>query len=74
MSEHIATEKRDIVRDLYRTLYETYSFDVVWECYAPDTVRHGGLQGTVEGENPTAGRPRWTLGQGSTAVRVVGVV
>lgn len=49
MSELSASEKRDAVRDLYRTLYEEKSFDAVPEFYAPGAVRHGGLQGTIEG-------------------------
>lgn len=49
MSELNASQQRDVVRDLYRTLYEEKSFDAVPEFYAPGAVRHGGLQGTIEG-------------------------
>lgn len=49
MSELSQSERRDTVRDLYRTLYEEKSFDAVSEFYAADAVRHGGLQGAIEG-------------------------
>lgn len=51
MSEHRPTERKDTVRDLYRTLYEEKSFDAVSEFYASNAVRHGGLQGSLEGRS-----------------------
>ena len=47
-SEHRTTGQRDLVRELYRTIYEQQSFDAVPDFYAPDAVRHGGLRGNVE--------------------------
>lgn len=49
MSDLSPSEQRDVVRDLYRTLYEEKSFDAVSEFYASGAVRHGGLLGTIEG-------------------------
>lgn len=49
MTELGPTEQKEFVRDLYRTIYEEKSFDAVGDFYAPDAVRHGGLQGTIEG-------------------------
>lgn len=49
MSEYKTAEQKDLVRDLYRTLYEEKSFDAVPEFYASNAVRRGGLQGSLEG-------------------------
>lgn len=49
MSEHDTAGHKELVRELYRTIYEEQSFDAVPEYYASDAVRHGGLQGAVEG-------------------------
>lgn len=62
MSELSATEQRDIVRDLYQTLYEERSFDAVSEFYAPNAVRHGGFQGIVEGRQELQTYLRGALG------------
>lgn len=42
-------ESKEHVRELYRTVYEEKAFDAVSEFYAADAVRHGGLQGKLEG-------------------------
>lgn len=40
---------KTLVRDLYGTVYERQDFDAVPEFYTADAVRHGGLQGRLEG-------------------------
>jgi predicted ester cyclase len=62
MSEHSAAEQREFVRNLYRTLYEEKSFDAVSDFYAPGAVRHGGLQGIVEGQDAIRAYLRGSLG------------
>lgn len=44
-----SAEQREIVRNLYGTLYEGKAFDEVPTFYSPDAVRHGGLRGSLEG-------------------------
>lgn len=61
MSEH-TSERKELVRDLYRTLYEEKAFDKVAEFYAPDAVRHGSLQGPLEGREALQGYLRASLG------------
>lgn len=48
-------ENKELVRELYRTLYEEKAFDAVSEFYAGDAVRHGGLQGKLEGRDALEG-------------------
>lgn len=50
------------MRELYRTLYEEQSFDAVPEFYASDAVRHGGLQGSIEGREALQGYLQAALG------------
>lgn len=54
MSTQIGANK-ELVRELYRTLYEEKAFDAVPEFYAADAVRHGGLQGNLEGREALGG-------------------
>lgn len=53
---------KDLVRDLYGTLYEEESFESVPEFYAPGAVRHGGLQGGLEGHEALQGYLQASLG------------
>ena len=62
MSEHDTSERKDLVRELYRTVYEQKAFDTVPEFYAADAVRHGGLQGSLEGHNALRGYLQASLG------------
>ena len=62
MSEHGSTGQKDLVRNLYRTVYEQESFDAVPEFYTSGAVRHGGLQGTLEGREAIEGYLRTALG------------
>jgi predicted ester cyclase len=62
MSEHRTSEQKDLVRELYRTVYEQKSFDAVPDFYAPAAVRHGGLRGSVEGHETLQGYLEATLG------------
>lgn len=55
-------EKKELVRELYRTVYEEKAFDAVPEFYAENAVRHGGLQGTLEGREALEGYLRAALG------------
>lgn len=56
------TADKELVRDLYRTLYEEQSFESVPEFYAPDAVRHGGFQGDLEGHEALQGYLQQSLG------------
>lgn len=49
MSEHNSSGQKERIRELYQKLYEEQSFDAVPEFYAPEAIRHGGLQGSIEG-------------------------
>jgi predicted ester cyclase len=62
VSEHSSSEHKDLVRELYRTLYEEQSFDSVPEFYASGATRHGGLQGSVEGREALQGYLQAALG------------
>ncbi|WP_152040001.1 ester cyclase [Salinigranum salinum] len=62
MSEHHTSGQKDLVRELYRTIYEQKAFDAVPDFYAPDAVRHGGLRGSVEGHEALQGYLAATLG------------
>lgn len=62
MSERNQSEQKAFIRDLYGTLYEEQSFDAVPEFYAPDVVRHGGLQGDVEGDEALRGYLQAAIG------------
>ena len=62
MSEHGTRGQKDLVRNLYRTVYEQESFDAVPEFYTSGAVRHGGLQGTLEGREAIEGYLRTALG------------
>ena len=62
MSERSQSEQDDLVRDLYRTLYEEKSFDAVSEFYTPGAVRHGGLKGTIEGREELQAYLQGSLG------------
>jgi len=62
MSEHDTSGNKELVRELYRTVYEGGAFDAVPEFYAPDAVRHGGLQGTLEGREAIQGYLQTSLG------------
>lgn len=62
MSEHGKSTQKDLVRDLYRTLYEEKSFDAVPEFYASGAIRHGGLQGSIEGHDALQGYLQAALG------------
>lgn len=62
MSEHSTSAQKDLVRDLYRTLYEEKSFDAVPEFYAPGAIRHGGLQGSIEGREALQGYLQAAIG------------
>jgi len=61
MSEH-TSERVELVRDLYRTLYEEKQFDAVPRFYAPGAVRHGSLQGPLEGREAIQGYLQAALG------------
>jgi len=61
MSER-TSERVELVRDLYRTLYEEKRFDAVPEYYAPGAVRHGSLQGPLEGREAIQGYLQAALG------------
>lgn len=50
MSE-TAADQKDIVREMYRTVYVQQRFDAVPEFYTEEAVRHGGLQGRLEGHD-----------------------
>jgi hypothetical protein len=56
------TDQKNLVRDMYRTVYENGKFDAVQEFYATDAVRHGGLQGTLEGREALVGYLEASLG------------
>lgn len=62
MSEHDVPGQKELVRQLYRTVYENKAFDMVSEFYAPDAVRHGGLQGSQEGNKALEGYLQASLG------------
>lgn len=62
MSEHEPAERKELVRELYRTIYENEAFDRVPEFYASDAVRHGGLQGRLEGHKALQGYLQASLG------------
>lgn len=62
MSEHTTAEQKDLIRDLYRTLYEEKSFDAVPEFYASNVVRHDSLQGSLEGRKALQGYLQASLG------------
>lgn len=62
MSEPSPSGNKELVRELYRTLYEEKSFDAVSEYYAPDAIRHGGLQGSIEGHTALQGYLQAALG------------
>lgn len=62
MSEHGSTERKDMVREPYRALYEERSFDAVPEFYASNPVRRGGLQGSIEGRSTLQGYLQASLG------------
>lgn len=62
MSEHSTSAEKDLVRELYRTLYEEKSFDAVPEFYASDAIRHGGLQGSIEGREALQGYLQAAIG------------
>jgi predicted ester cyclase len=61
MSE-TAPEHKDLVRELYGTVYEQKRFDAVSEFYSPEAVRHGGLQGRLEGHKQLQGYLQASLG------------
>jgi len=54
--------EKALVRGLYDTLYESKEFDAIGEFYAPDAVRHGGLQGSLEGGDAIQGYLSASLG------------
>lgn len=56
------TDQNALIGDLYRTLYERQEFEAVDEFYAPDAVRYGGLQGSLEGREALAGYLESSLG------------
>jgi C-1 hydroxylase len=56
------TDQKDLVRDMYRTVYENKEFDAVSDFYAADTVRHGGLQGSIQGRDALVGYLEASLG------------
>lgn len=62
MTTHTPSEQKAIVRDLYETLYEDQAFDSVSEFYAPEAVRHGGLQGSIEGRDAMQGYLQAAIG------------
>lgn len=61
MSEH-TTADGGLVRELYRTIYEDQTYEAVPEYYATDAVRHGGLQGELEGHDQLRGYLEASLG------------
>jgi hypothetical protein len=72
------TAERQLVRDRYRTVCEQGRFAAAADLYAPDAVRHGGLQGRLSVissrlrvTNPTAnpGRPYAVTGARSVVRR-----
>jgi len=62
MTDRTPAEQRAIIRDLYKTLYEDQAFDAVSEFYAPGAVRHGGLQGSIEGQDAMQGYLQAAIG------------
>lgn len=62
MSGRDLTGQKDLVRELYRTVYENKAFDKVPAFYASDAVRHGGLQGSLEGHDALRGYLEASLG------------
>lgn len=62
MSTQDTTEAENLVRELYRTLYEQQAFDAVPEFCAPAAVRHGGLRGAVEGREAVRAYLQGALG------------
>lgn len=55
-------ERKELVRELYQTLYEEQAFDQVPRFYASDAIRHGGLQGSLEGQEALQGYLQAALG------------
>ena len=56
------TDQKDLVRDMYRTVYENKEFDAVSDFYAADAARHGGLQGSIQGRDALVGYLEASLG------------
>lgn len=62
MGANDTSKRKELVRELYQTIYEGEAFDAVPEYYASDAVRHGGLQGSLEGREAIQGYLRASLG------------
>ena len=58
----VMSDQKEHVREMYRTVYEQQDFEAVPEFYAPGAVRHGGLQGSLEGHEALTGYFQAALG------------
>lgn len=58
----VMSDQKEHVREMYRTVYEQQDFEAVPDFYAPGAVRHGGLQGSLEGREALVGYFQAALG------------
>lgn len=62
MSAHDTAANKELIRDLYGTVYEDKAFGAVQEYYAEGAIRHGGFQGSLEGRKALQGYLQAALG------------